>query len=259
MTQPKPDLADAIKDAPENDQAAIDKLAKLAPMEYDRVREAEAKKLNCRVATLDREVARARGNSIDDDNGGSGSAVLFADPEPWPDAVDGTALLADIAETFAERVVLPEGAADVLALWVLHAHAHDAAYVSPILVLQSPEKQCGKTTTFTVLQTLVPRVLPTSNITSAALFRAVEKWRPTLLIDEADSFLRDNEDLRGILNSGHVRTTAFVIRTVGDEHEPKTFSTWGPKAIALIGKCRPEPGAREVGGSVLYTRQLGTR
>jgi hypothetical protein len=27
--------------------------------------------------------------------------------------------------------------------------------------------------------------------------------QPTLLIDEADTFLRDNEDLRGVLNSGH--------------------------------------------------------
>jgi len=68
------------------------------------------------------------------------------------------------------------------------------------------------------------------------LFRIVEKFSPTLLIDEADSFLGDNDELRGINNSGHRRWAAFVLRTVGDEHEPRQFSTWGPKAIALIGK-----------------------
>jgi putative DNA primase/helicase len=40
----------------------------------------------------------------------------------------------------------------------------------------------------------------------------------------------------GVVNSGHTRQTAFVIRTVGDEHSPKRFSTWGAKAIAGIGR-----------------------
>jgi hypothetical protein len=42
--------------------------------------------------------------------------------------------------------------------------------------------------------------------------------------------------LRGILNSGHTRDTAFVIRVSGEELEPRRFSTWGTKAVALIGK-----------------------
>ena len=56
-----------------------------------------------------------------------------------------------------------------------------------------------------------------------------------MLIDEADTFLRSSDEIRGILNSGHTRTSAFVIRTVGDDNEPRTFSTWAPKVIALIG------------------------
>jgi hypothetical protein len=28
---------------------------------------------------------------------------------------------------------------------------------------------------------------------------------PTLLIDEADTFLKDNDELRGVLNTGHRR------------------------------------------------------
>jgi Protein of unknown function (DUF3631) len=57
-----------------------------------------------------------------------------------------------------------------------------------------------------------------------------------LVIDEADTFARDNEEIRGILNSGHTRDTAWIIRCEGEENEPKPFSTWTPKAIASIGK-----------------------
>jgi hypothetical protein len=45
-------------------------------------------------------------------------------------------------------------------------------------------------------------------------------------------FVKDNDELRGVLNSGHTRATAFVISVQGEEHEPVKFSTWGPKAIA---------------------------
>jgi hypothetical protein len=46
------------------------------------------------------------------------------------------------------------------------------------------------------------------------LFRYIEEVRPTLLIDEADSFVKDNEEMRGILNSGHTKAAAYVIRNV---------------------------------------------
>ena len=76
-------------------------------------------------------------------------------------------------------------------------------------------KRCGKTLLLIVLGALVPRRLFASNVTPAVLFRTIEKYRPTLLIDEADTFIRENDELRGVLNSGHTRTTAVVIRAVG--------------------------------------------
>jgi hypothetical protein len=88
--------------------------------------------------------------------------------------------------------------------------------------------------------------LPGANITAAALFRAVEKWCPTLLIDEADTFLRESDELRGVLNSGHQRANAYVIRTTGHDHEPARFHTWSPKAVALIGKLPPTLASRAI-------------
>src|SRR5262249_16894181 len=59
---------------------------------------------------------------------------------------------------------------------------------------------------------------------------------PTLLIDEADTFVRNNEEMRGILNSGHSKAAAHAIRNVeiNGEYKPQRFSTWAPKAIATI-------------------------
>ena len=86
-----------------------------------------------------------------------------------------------------------------------------------------------------ILGRLTPRALSVVNISAPSVFRTVEAASPTLLIDEADSFLVDRDDLRGILNSGHTRAGAYVVRMVGDDHEPRMFATWSAVAIAAIG------------------------
>ena len=164
-----------------------------------------------------------------------GRGLALRDPEPWPDCVSGRELLDTLVHTFERFLSLPEGASEALALWTVHTHAHEAASVSPVLALTSPEKRCGKTTALTVLSSLVPRALTSANLTTAVLFRAIEEFMPTLLIDEADTFMREREELRGVLNSGHFRPVATVIRLVGEDHEPRQFSTWCPKVIAMIG------------------------
>jgi putative DNA primase/helicase len=63
----------------------------------------------------------------------------------------------------------------------------------------------------------------------------VEKCKPTLLIDEGDTFMVGNNELRGIINAGHTRAGSHVIRLVGDNYDPKNFSVWGAQVIAMIG------------------------
>ena len=143
-----------------------------------------------------------------------------------------------MADAIARHVVLPPAAADAIALWVLHAHAIDAARFAPRLLLHSPERRCGKTTMLAALTELCPRALPASNISPAALFRVIEAAQPTLLLDEADTFMRDSEEMRGVVNSGHSRAASFVVRLVetGGDFVPRQFSTWGAMAIAGIGR-----------------------
>ncbi|HVR10578.1 MAG TPA: DUF3631 domain-containing protein [Thermoanaerobaculia bacterium] len=165
-----------------------------------------------------------------------GRAVAFDEPEPWQEPVEGSALFSCIADTLTRYVALPAHAADAMSLWAIHTHLLEAANVAPILALVSPERRCGKTRTLSLLRLLVPKPILASNISPAALFRAVERFSPTLLIDEADRVVSENEELRCILNSSHTRDAAYVVRTVGDDHEPRRFSTWAAKAVALIGR-----------------------
>jgi hypothetical protein len=55
------------------------------------------------------------------------------------------------------------------------------------------------------------------------------------LIDEADTFLNGDDESRGILNDGHKRG-GQTIRLVGENYEPRQFSTFCPVAIAMIGR-----------------------
>lgn len=164
-----------------------------------------------------------------------GRPLLLTDPDPWPEPVRGDVLLDELTATLRRHVVLPPSVAEALALWVLHTHAIAAADITPRLAILSPEKRCGKTTLLKVLGAVVRRPLQTTNVTTAALFRTIEKFEPTLLVDEADTFLAEREELRGVLNTGHDRQGAQIVRCVGEDREVRCFKTWAPVAIAAIG------------------------
>lgn len=221
--------------ADEDIAAVVERLAKLSRLEYDRVRLIEADRLGVRVSSLDSEVVGTRRRA---ETANSEGPPEFPSADPATDSVDGAELLADLERFLTQHVVLPKGGATAMALWIVHTWTHDSAECSPLLVFMSPEKRCGKTSALRVLNAVCARPVPASNISAAALFRAVEKWRPTLLVDEADSFLDNVDEMRGLLNSGHTRDTAYVIRAVerNGDFEPVRFSTWAPKAIALIGR-----------------------
>lgn len=164
-----------------------------------------------------------------------GRAVLFPSVEPWPDPVDGAALLDALFVFFSRFIVAPAVCLRAGALWVVHTWTFEAFDITPRLAVTSPTKRCGKTTLLDILFAVVFRALSAANVTTAAVFRSIEKYHPTLLIDEADTFLAAREELRGVLNAGH-RRGGTVIRCVGDDSEARAFDVFTPAAVARIGK-----------------------
>jgi putative DNA primase/helicase len=160
--------------------------------------------------------------------------VSLDDVEPAAEPQDTGTLLHDLAEMFQRYLVLPSGAAEVLAAWAMHTWVPETSHYTPRLVVTSPTKRCGKTLVLELLEATAARAILSASLTAAVLYRAIEAFRPTLLVDEADTFLSENEELRGVINAGY-KASGTVLRCVGDEHEPQRFRCFAPIAIAAIG------------------------
>ncbi|WP_137820941.1 DUF3631 domain-containing protein [Pseudomonas sp. D(2018)] len=181
------------------------------------------------MADLERLTSTSTADAVDSDE-------LFAPVTIHPDPVDGANLLGEVAATLQRHVIADAPTIHAASLWAAFTWFIDVVDVAPIANITAPEKRCGKTVMLGALARLVCRPLAVSNIAPAALFRALELWTPTLLIDEVDAFLSEHEEARGILNAGFTRDSAFVIRCVGDDHMPTRFNVWGAKALCGIGK-----------------------
>lgn len=192
-----------------------------------------------------------------------GSEIVFDAPEPWSERVNARQILDEIADFIDRFVILPPGGLEAVALWSAFSWVVEAFNVAPMLAVSGPTRRCGKTRLAgDILGALVSRPLLASNISPAALFRVIEKYAPTLLIDEAETFVGASrtpaaEELRGVLNSGHSRATAFAIRAVkanGGDFDVRRFNTFGPKAFALIGELPQTLADRSI---VIQMRRRG--
>lgn len=206
------------------------------PADFERARGA-LKAAGVRVSSLDRALDQAAASASD--TGGAdglpGRAIVFAPEKPWPAPVALADALDEAADFLRRHVILPDGAAEAGALWCAHTFAFENFSVTPRAMITSAEKRCGKTRLLDALGHICARRLDTANVSAAAIFRVIEKARPSLFIDEADTFLAEREELRGVLNAGWTRA-GQVLRCVGDEAEPRAFSVFAPVAVAAIGK-----------------------
>ncbi len=222
------------------DAAEFARLAALSPADYDREREAAAKRLGLRVGTLDAEVAALRPKP----EAATGRMVALPEVEPWAEPVTTAELLDGLVAAIRRHVIVSPAAAVCCALWIAHTWVYERFQHSPRLSITSPVKRCGKSTLLDVLRATVFRPIKADNISASGVFRTVEALRPvTLLIDEADSFLGDNEELRGVLNSGFEQSGEVVrVVEIKDEWQPIRFATYAPVALAGIGTL---PGTLE--------------
>jgi putative DNA primase/helicase len=219
----------------------LDEVCRMESADYLRQRRTKAEELGIPCGHLDDE--RKRRQKAADEEGKGG---LPSEPEPWHEPVNGAQLLNEICIAVGKHLILPKGAASAVSLWTLFAHAHDCFQISPILTATSPTPECGKTTFAILLSNVTPRPLPGSNFSTAVIYRGIDAWSPTLIIDEGDTYLKEDPALRGILNSGHNRSLAWVLRAEGEDFTPTRFSTWAPKVVALIGKLHPTLASRSI-------------
>ena len=149
--------------------------------------------------------------------------------------MDRAALLSDLVSSATDYLVLTDGGAELLAMWAIHAHCIEAFYHTPRLDIGSPTKGCGKTVALDWIEAVTPRAVRAESVTSAVLFRLIDKYQPTLQVDEVDRYIKKNDELIAAINAGH-RRGGQHLRCEGDSNAVRCFRTFAPVALAGIGR-----------------------
>ena len=223
-------VAQAQEIEAETDEQTIERMAKLSLLEYARQSKDASDKLGITPSQLKQVVAdfkKAQEPTTD-------KPPLIETVDSWDSPVNGSQVLNEVLAQLQAHVIAPVETLHTASLWVCMTWLSDVATVLPVALITAPEKNCGKSTLLNAMAKMSKSALITSNMTSAVLFRLIDKHAPSLFIDEVDTFLRDNLELGGILNSGHTKDLAYVMRCEGDNFEPVRFSTWCPKALSGI-------------------------
>lgn len=122
---------------------------------------------------------------------------------------------------------------DVLTSWIFATWTPERWTVVPYLFFYGPVAS-GKTRALEVLQKICYRGILGSNVSSAALFRGVEKWHPTVFLDETEIYSREHRaEIIGLLNSGYRRGQyAWRVKSTDHGQELELFDVFGFKALA---------------------------
>jgi hypothetical protein len=172
--------------------------------------------------------------------------------------VDGATVLTALHDAFSTYCLLPPHAAVALALWTLYTHVLNAFDYNPLLDLESPAPECGKSQVMEVLDCTTCRSMYVSGTRPAGIFRSIDAVHPTLLLDEVDAYSKLSEEYRNILDSAHRRAAAHIVRNVPGSVQgswvARKFSTYSPIALGLIGTLPATIRTRSV--VILMQRKL---
>lgn len=105
----------------------------------------------------------------------------------------------------------------------------------------------GKTRALEILNELCFRAWFTTGLTTATLFRLVERFNPTLLLDESEFLTqKERKELVSLLNAGQ-RRGLLIPRMTGQHYdEVELFSVYCPKAISGTEQLRKTTRSRMI-------------
>ncbi len=225
--------------------AEIERLAAFDPVEFELVADAVAQRLAVKVAVLKRAVVAARKRTAKAPP--IAEPQLFERTELWSEPVDSAALFDDMLRLVQRFTICDEPYAVVAVLWCAMSWCMSHLRVAPFAMITAPTMGAGKTVMLEVMSLMAYRSFIASSTTEAVLFRLLDKEQVTLFLDESDRALPpQKQELIGILNASYSRRSAVTSRCEGDDHVPRTFSTWGAKAFAGIGGLEDTLASRSV-------------
>ena len=101
----------------------------------------------------------------------AGSAIRTIPPtaKPWDEPVEAKEVLDEICATIRRFECFKPSQCRAVALWIVLTYLHDAVDILPILLITSPEENCGKTTLLKLVFYLSNRPVPAGNVSAAAI------------------------------------------------------------------------------------------
>ena len=170
-------------------------------------------------------------------SGGTRAPSGMANPDAATAPDPLASVLDQMTQAFRRQVICSEHAVIASSLWTAATYGFQGGSIFPRLAITSATKRCGKSTLLATVAALASTPLKADNVSAAAVFRIIERCRPTLLADEVDAYLRQNDELRGVLNAGFEATGA-VLRMVpkpDGTFDPAEFNVYCPVVLAGIG------------------------
>jgi len=242
-------------------EKTLDELAEMEAYAYEGVREQYIKELGFRPKVLDAEYERRREikHPTEKKTGASGgSAIVCENAEPWDREVNAASLLAEMSDFVRRFVVFQRDQdADTFALWNLGTYCIDAFDIFPYFGVTAPKENCGKSTLLEILMEFANRVIGGSSMSGPVVYRMIQLYKPTIVLDEMDGINRENNaELLRVFNAGHKRSGAIVYRCAGDDAStPEAFNCFGPKSFGMIDK----PGRTLLSRSIMIDLQRKTK
>ena len=108
-------------------------------------------------------------------------------------------LIADLEAYYSRRRHFPADAAFVEALFCLNTYTFDVFDTTPYLLYESATGGCGKTTALEFHEMVCAQAYLGVDPSPAALYRRIERDRPTWLLDEAAILQAHGERARELL------------------------------------------------------------
>lgn len=171
-----------------------------------------------------------------------GKGTWEVDPKPWPEDVDLLSTVREVENIIRRIIVCEERYVTAAAYFIVATWFVDSVQYAPYAVITAPASQCGKSVMMNLMTKLVRRPFVLSGKPSeATVFRTIDEFSPTLMLDEVDTYLKKYDELQGILNGGISRDMAYVPRcekTASGSFVTRTFSTFGFKIMSGIGADR---------------------
>jgi hypothetical protein len=165
-------------------------------------------------------------------NGANREVNLVDETTPWDGPVDGIELFREIYSLFGRVMWMSDSARLTITFWLIASYTFKAYRKFPYLRIKSADKNCGKSTLVDLVSELVFNPLIATDVSPAALYRVVEKFTPTLLLDEFDNAEQIRE-LTQLLNAGYDNNRA-ALRYNMDKDCAERFRTYCPKVISSI-------------------------